>query len=185
MSKAKTAAKRTAAATPSSTSTSSSSGSSHNNSTASSASSLFFLYASLAGVCGALSSVVGKLAVAAEGVPAMASAALTVVGMANQTETLERLLPLILRIVFFVSNAILTAQMWRFYLLALSRGPTPVCQIVNTGTNFAVSALVGLLVFGEEVNAMWGCGALLVVLGLALVVSAESSEKTSSDKKKQ
>ncbi|CAD2216178.1 hypothetical protein AGDE_05530 [Angomonas deanei] len=77
----------------------------------------------------------------------------------------------ILRVVSFVGNAMLTGQMWRYYIKALSLGPTPVCSIINTGTNFAVSAFMGLVLFGEEVNYTWACGALLVVIGLAIVVT--------------
>ncbi|KPI83684.1 hypothetical protein ABL78_7278 [Leptomonas seymouri] len=133
---------------------------------------VFLINASLAGACGALSGVVGKLAVESARVPSVVRAGAASLHLNVQTaEAVQSVVPWLLRLVFFASNAILTGSMWRFYLKALSQGPTPVCQILNTGTNFVVSAFAGLVFFAEEVTPMWGVGALLIVLGLALVVS--------------
>lgn len=133
---------------------------------------LFLVNASLAGACGALSGVVGKLAVESARVPTLVRTGSLYLHLdAHTTETVQAVVPWLLRIAFFVLNAVLTGSMWRFYLKALSQGPTPVCQILNTGTNFVVSAFAGLVFFAEEVTPMWGAGALLIVMGLALVVS--------------
>lgn len=118
------------------------------SSTSSSNQSRFVLYAMMAGTFGALSGAVGKLSV-----------------------TDELTLGVLFRVLFFASNGLFTAQMWRYYLKALSLGPTPTCQILNTGTNFAVSATLGLWLFGETVNALWMAGAVCVAVGLALIVS--------------
>lgn len=133
---------------------------------------MFLVNASVAGACGALSGVVGKLAVESSRVPSLVRSGGLYLQLDLATmEMVQAVVPWLLRIVFFLMNAILTGSMWRFYLKALSQGPTPVCQILNTGTNFVVSALAGLVFFEEEVTPMWGAGALLIVLGLALVVS--------------
>lgn len=108
----------------------------------------FVLYAMLAGTFGALSGVAGKLSV---------------------SDSVS--LALYFRVLTFLSNGYCTAQMWRYYLKALALGSTPTCQVINTATNFIVSAAVGFAVFGEEVNAMWCFGATLVVCGLGLIVS--------------
>lgn len=137
--------------------------------------SAFFLLASAAGACGALSGVVGKVAVASESIPDSSVQRTAALLGGRDSEIALTVVPYLLRLLFFLLNAVFTAQMWRFYVKALSFGPTPVCSIVSTGTNFAVSALVGLLVFGEEVTALWAFGALLVVAGLALIVSNPST----------
>ncbi|EAN84195.1 hypothetical protein C3747_121g11 [Trypanosoma cruzi] len=135
---------------------------------------MFFAHASLAGAFGALSAVVGKLAVTKD------SDSLLFVALASFFSRGELrdaelqwvgVVTLVIRVLLFASNIFFTAQMWRWHLKALSCGPTPVCQIVNTGMNFAVSAFFGLFVFREEISAMWAVGALLVAIGLALVVS--------------
>ncbi|KAG5495546.1 hypothetical protein GH5_03209 [Leishmania sp. Ghana 2012 LV757] len=133
---------------------------------------MFCVNASIAGVCGALSGVVGKLAVESARVPLMVQRGGLYLGLDPAAmEMVQTVVPWLLRIFFFLMNAILTGSMWRFYLKALSQGPTLVCQILNTGTNFVASALAGLVLFAEEFTPMWGAGALLIVLGLALVVS--------------
>lgn len=115
---------------------------------------MFFFYAALAGTFGALSGVAGKLSVADT--------------FQYATEWL--------RLVFFTFNGICTAQMWRYYLKALANGPTPMCSIVSTGTNFVLSAVCGILIFGETVNALWCVGAGLVVGGLAVIATAEKTK---------
>ncbi|SYZ68756.1 hypothetical_protein [Leishmania braziliensis MHOM/BR/75/M2904] len=133
---------------------------------------MFLVNASVAGACGALSGVVGKLAVESARVPLLVRSGGLYLQLDLATmEMVQAVVPWLLRIFLFLMNAVLTASMWRFYLKALSQGPTPVCQILNTGTNFVVSAVTGLVLFSEEVTLMWGVGALLIVIGLALVVS--------------
>lgn len=133
---------------------------------------MFLINASFAGACGALSGVVGKLAVESARVPSLVRASAATLRLDPQTTAIaQAVVPWLMRLLFFVLNAVLTGSMWRFYLKALSQGPTPVCNILNTGTNFIVSAFAGLLFFAEEVTPVWGAGALLIVLGLALVVS--------------
>ena len=114
----------------------------------------FLFYAMLAGVFGALSGVCGKL---------------SVVG------TME--IAVVLRALSFAANVYSTGQMWRYYLKALSLGPTPIASIVNTGTNFAVSALFGFLVFSEGVNWVWCCGAILICIGMSIIVAQEAPSK--------
>ncbi|ESL06861.1 hypothetical protein TRSC58_05458 [Trypanosoma rangeli SC58] len=140
----------------------------------STASRAFFLYASLAGMFGALSAVVGKLAVAESSGNSLIAAVASFFAWVNLNHAdswWAHVALLGIRGLLFASNVFFTAQMWRCYLKALSCGPTPVCQILNTGTNFAVSAILGLVIFREEITAMWAVGALLVVAGLAVVVS--------------
>jgi uncharacterized membrane protein len=110
-------------------------------------------YAAIAGVFAALSGVLGKLSV---------------------TDDLD--LPWLLRMIFFALNPCCTVQMWRYYLKALSVAPTPKCQVVNAGTNFAVSAILGIVIFSETINLLWMCGAALVAIGLA-VISSNDGEK--------
>lgn len=128
----------------------------------------FFLFASIAGICGALSGVAGKAAVATDGIHQVGR----VLGL--QTTSLDSWAAMLLRFILLGLNAVFTAQMWRYYLKSLSLGSTPVCQIVSTGTNFAASAFMGVLFFREEVSVVWAIGALFVVIGLALVVYGTS-----------
>jgi multidrug transporter EmrE-like cation transporter len=80
----------------------------------------------------------------------------------------------LLRAISFGGNAVATGAMWRYFLKALSLGPTPVAQIINTGVNFAASAFFGILLFGEVVGPLFWVGAATVLLGLALIVKDEN-----------
>eukprot|EP00758_Cryptobia_borreli_P006053 Tbor_TRINITY_DN5067_c1_g1::TRINITY_DN5067_c1_g1_i1::g.14229::m.14229 len=114
----------------------------------------YMFYAMLAGCFGGLSGVVGKLSVGD-----------------------DFTLGFLLRAVLFSLNGVFTAQMWRYFLKALSRGPTPVCHIVNTGVNFVVSAVCGVIIFQETISFMWMCGAVLVAIGLTIIATDTPSDQ--------
>ena len=107
---------------------------------------LFFFYAALAGLFGALSGASGKLSV---------------------DENVS--LGIAWRVASFALNGVFTGQMWRYYLKSLALGPTAIAQMVNTGVNFAASAVVGIALFGETINAVWVGGAALTCIGLMLI----------------
>lgn len=140
----------------------------------------FFMFASLAGICGAMSSVAGKMAVMTDFIPHAIDNTATYFGFhvrKNEEGILMSVLatlPLLVRLVLFCSNLVFTTQMWRFYIKSLALGPVPVAQIVNTGVNFGVSALMGFLFFHEEITLLWASGAILVIIGLAIVVDGQS-----------
>ncbi len=117
----------------------------------------FLPFAMLAGLFGALSGVVGKLSVTGD---------MEIVAWARMS--------------FFAANAVCTALMWRFFLKSLSLGPTAVASTLNTGTNFAVSALFGALLFGEEVTALWCVGAAVCCAGMVLIVTEQDHSKASA-----
>jgi uncharacterized membrane protein len=112
-----------------------------------------------AGLFAALSGVLGKLSVT------------------NEVDV-----PWLLRMIFFALNPVCTVQMWRYYLKALSVAPTPKCQIVNAGTNFAASAILGVIIFSETINLLWMCGAALVALGLAVIGAGDGNPGVASQK---
>eukprot|EP00658_Telonema_sp_P-2_P018127 TRINITY_DN17109_c0_g1_i2.p3 TRINITY_DN17109_c0_g1~~TRINITY_DN17109_c0_g1_i2.p3 ORF type:complete len:113 (-),score=17.69 TRINITY_DN17109_c0_g1_i2:201-539(-) len=80
-------------------------------------------------------------------------------------------LGVLVRVLLFAANAVCTAQMWRYFLKALQHGSTPVCTILNTGTNFAVSGICGALLFGEAISALWLTGAAFILAGLTVIAT--------------
>ena len=141
--------------------------------------SAFLTYAALAGVCGALSGVCGKVAASAAAtfvaqllvvVGGAAGASITSSSSVMSDAALLATVEACVRVIMMCANAYFTGQMWRYYLRALSLGSTPVAQVVNTAANFAVSALVGAVVFGEAVGPMWFAGAAVAGCGLFLLL---------------
>lgn len=127
--------------------------------------------ASLAGVCGALSGVVGKASVTTSSVGSF----LGYFGFDVEGEGRWYYATWGLRLLFLLLNIFFTAQMWRYFLKALAVGSTPVCQIISSSVNFSLSAIMGILFFEEKITLLWGYGAVCIVIGLGMVVSSVKS----------
>jgi hypothetical protein len=60
--------------------------------------------------------------------------------------------------------------MWTLFTQALARGTsTTQVSILNTSTNFMVTALLGALIFSEVLPPLWWAGAALLVAGNVIV----------------
>src|ERR1041385_8955327 len=60
--------------------------------------------------------------------------------------------------------------MWSLFTTALARGTsTTQVSIMNTSTNFILTALMGLFIFGEDLPALWWVGATLLVVGNVII----------------
>ncbi|PNY26535.1 Uncharacterized protein TCAP_03536 [Tolypocladium capitatum] len=64
----------------------------------------------------------------------------------------------------------LARQMWTLFTTALAKGTsTTQVSIMNTSTNFVLTALLGLLIFSEALPPLWWAGAALLVAGNVIV----------------
>lgn len=60
--------------------------------------------------------------------------------------------------------------MWTLFTKALARGTsTTQVSIINTSTNFMLTALLGLFIFAEALPPLWWAGASLLVVGNVIV----------------
>lgn len=60
--------------------------------------------------------------------------------------------------------------MWSLFTTALARGTsTTQVSIMNTSTNFIITAFMGSLIFSESLPAMWWLGAALLVAGNVII----------------
>lgn len=60
--------------------------------------------------------------------------------------------------------------MWTLFTKALARGTsTTQVSIINTSTNFMVTALLGAVIFSEALPPLWWAGAALLVVGNVIV----------------
>lgn len=60
--------------------------------------------------------------------------------------------------------------MWAFFTRALTAGPsTTKVSVTNTTSNFLITALLGLVVFGEVVGGWFWLGAVMMAFGCVLV----------------
>lgn len=80
------------------------------------------------------------------------------------------LLELTIRIFFLSLNVLSNVTMWALFTRALTAGPsTTKVSITNTASNFLVTAVLGMAVFGEVVGGLWWVGAGLMGGGCVLV----------------
>lgn len=60
--------------------------------------------------------------------------------------------------------------MWSLFTAALARGnSTTQVQVINTSSNFVLTALLGLALFAESLPPLWWVGASLLVVGTVIV----------------
>jgi hypothetical protein len=71
--------------------------------------------------------------------------------------------------------------MWTLFTKALAQGnSTTQVSIINTGSNFVVTALLGFIIFSENLPPLWWLGAALLVAG-NVIVGRKDETATSSD----
>ena len=69
--------------------------------------------------------------------------------------------------------------MWALFTRALTAAPsTTKVSITNTSANFLVTAILGMIVFGERVRGLWWLGAAMMGAGCILVGMREEKNAT-------
>ncbi|KAI0100885.1 hypothetical protein GGR51DRAFT_341427 [Nemania sp. FL0031] len=123
------------------------------------------VYAVASGACAAFNGVFAKLttnnltAHIAQGI----SGALGLQGI-------DKALELIVRCIFFGLNLFFNGVMWTLFTQALAKGTsTTQVSIMNTSTNFMITALLGFAIFSEALPPLWWVGATLLVVGNVVI----------------
>ncbi|UNI21991.1 hypothetical protein JDV02_007923 [Purpureocillium takamizusanense] len=71
----------------------------------------------------------------------------------------------------------LLTQMWTLFTAALAKGTsTTQVSIINTSTNFVLTALLGLAIFSEALPPLWWAGAAMLVAGNVIVGRKDESK---------
>lgn len=67
--------------------------------------------------------------------------------------------------------------MWTLFTAALAKGTsTTQVSIINTSTNFVLTALLGLAIFSEALPPLWWAGAAMLVAGNVIVGRKDESK---------
>ncbi|CAJ0587025.1 unnamed protein product, partial [Mesorhabditis spiculigera] len=79
----------------------------------------------------------------------------------------------------FLSAALVSnVLMWLFFTKALARSTSTVkVMAINTGTNFALTGILGAAIWGETHSIVWWLGLSLVISGSALLLNEEDEKK--------
>uniref|UniRef100_A0A8H7TR93 EamA domain-containing protein n=1 Tax=Bionectria ochroleuca TaxID=29856 RepID=A0A8H7TR93_BIOOC len=124
---------------------------------------MFFAVAS--GACAAFNGVFAKLTTT-ELTTKLSNAIASGLGLSSA----ERIVEIAVRGIFFALNLTFNGVMWSLFTTALARGTsTTQVSIMNTSTNFMLTAFLGLIIFSESLPPMWWAGAALLVAGNVII----------------
>ncbi|KAF7886259.1 hypothetical protein EAF00_010362 [Botryotinia globosa] len=83
--------------------------------------------------------------------------------------------------IFFLLNLVFNGIMWTLFTKALARGTSTVqVSIINTSSNFMITAVLGFIIFSESLPPLWFLGAALLVAGNVIIGRREEEEKGNS-----
>lgn len=78
---------------------------------------------------------------------------------------------------FFGLNLIFNGVMWTLFTKALARGTsTTQVSIINTSSNFMITAILGFFIFTESLPPLWWVGAAMLVAGNVIIGRREEKE---------
>ncbi|KAI1412260.1 hypothetical protein F5Y13DRAFT_163962 [Hypoxylon sp. FL1857] len=137
----------------------------------------WIVFAVASGACAAFNGVFAKLTTnelstrIAQGISGF-------LGLTNSEGVVE----VIVRAAFFGLNLAFNGVMWSLFTQALAKGnSTTQVSIMNTSTNFMITALLGLIIFSESLPPLWWVGAAMLVAGNVIIgrgTQEESHETT-------
>lgn len=79
---------------------------------------------------------------------------------------------------FFGLNLVFNGIMWTLFTQALAKGhSTTQVSIMNTSSNFVITAMLSLMIFSESLPPLWWVGATLLVAGNVIIGSKDESGK--------
>ncbi|KAL8781865.1 MAG: hypothetical protein Q9213_005806 [Squamulea squamosa] len=82
----------------------------------------------------------------------------------------NKFIEFIIRGSFFLLNLAFNALMWALFTSALTRASsTTRVSIINTSSNFLITALLGLMIFSEKLPPLWWVGAAGLVVGNVVI----------------
>ncbi|TQV96204.1 hypothetical protein V2A60_003357 [Cordyceps javanica] len=135
---------------------------------------IFFAIAS--GVCAAFNGAFAKLTTT-ELTTRLSNGISNLVGLSEY----ENIVEYAVRAMFFVLNLVFNGVMWSLFTTALARGTSATqVSIMNTSTNFIVTALLGIAVFSERLPPLWWAGASLLVVGNVIAGRKNDGEESVS-----
>ncbi|KAI9798021.1 MAG: hypothetical protein M1835_005024 [Candelina submexicana] len=130
-------------------------------------------FAVASGACAAFNGVFAKLTTT-ELTSTWAGAIAGVLGLGRDNRVVE----VGIRAMFFGLNLVFNGIMWALFTTALARGTsTTQVAIINTSSNFMITAIMGWLIFAEALPPLWWLGAALLVAGSVIIGRRDEEEK--------
>jgi len=137
----------------------------------------WIILAVASGCCAACNGVFAKLTTT-ELTTTFATSIANLIGLAKVEKGVE----VVVRAIFFGLNLIFNGIMWTLFTKALARGTsTTQVSIINTSSNFMVTAILGFIIFSESLPPLWWAGAALLVAGNVIIGRREEEEVKTPD----
>ncbi|KAN0096238.1 hypothetical protein V8E51_015043 [Hyaloscypha variabilis] len=125
------------------------------------------------GACAAFNGVFAKLTTT-ELTTSFATWVANLIGLSN----IEGGVEVVVRAIFFGLNLIFNGIMWTLFTKALARGTsTTQVSILNTSSNFMITAVLGWMIFSESLPPLWFVGAALLVAGNVIIGRRDEGEE--------
>ncbi|KAL7949869.1 hypothetical protein V8C42DRAFT_308823 [Trichoderma barbatum] len=132
----------------------------------------WMFFAVTSGACAAFNGVFAKLTTT-ELTTRLSAAIAKALGVQSHSQIVE----IGIRTIFFILNLTFNGIMWSLFTTALARGKSATqVSIMNTSTNFLVTAFTGLVIFSEALPPMWWAGASLLVAGSVIAGRKDEGE---------
>ncbi|PSS16611.1 hypothetical protein M430DRAFT_103673 [Amorphotheca resinae ATCC 22711] len=124
------------------------------------------------GACAAFNGVFAKLTTT-ELTTSFATGIANILGLGKG----EKVVEVVIRGMFFGLNLIFNGIMWALFTKALARGTsTTQVSIINTSSNFMITAVLGFIIFSESLPPLWWLGAAMLVAGNVIIGRREEDE---------
>ncbi|XP_057654014.1 transmembrane protein 42 [Diorhabda carinulata] len=91
----------------------------------------------------------------------------------------------LLRISFFALMLITNTTSLTFFVKALQQTASINATLITSATNYIVTALVGFILFNETTSLYWWSGISLILIGLVLIVSNTTEQRTTRNEEKK
>ncbi|KJX95632.1 hypothetical protein TI39_contig4100g00002 [Zymoseptoria brevis] len=125
----------------------------------------WLFYAIASGGCAALNGVFAKLTTT-QLTTTWATGISHLFGLKEASVVVEGLV----RGFFFLMNLAFNAVMWGLFTRALTLATSTVrVSVINTSANFMLTAVLGTMIFREELPGLWWLGAALLVTGSVII----------------
>ncbi|KAL3955363.1 hypothetical protein ACCO45_010926 [Purpureocillium lilacinum] len=132
----------------------------------------WIMLAVASGACAAFNGVFAKLTTTGL-TSSIASSVASALGLSSAENVVE----VVVRGIFFALNLTFNGVMWTLFTAALAKGTsTTQVSIINTSTNFVLTALLGLAIFSEALPPLWWAGAAMLVAGNVIVGRKDESK---------
>lgn len=132
----------------------------------------WIILAVASGCCAAFNGMFAKLTTT-ELTTSFATSIANLIGLAK----IEKGVEVVVRATFFGLNLVFNGVMWALFTKALARGTsTTQVSIINTSSNFMITAILGFIIFSESLPPLWWLGAALLVAGNVIIGRREEDE---------